>query len=76
MTANVIEPLLSSNEVGQILGIHPKVVERMVKRGELPGFKVAKFYRYSAPAIRAWIDARSQFAVKSNRQACRIQPSF
>lgn len=40
MTANTIEPLLSSTEVGQILGVRPKVVERMVKRGELPGFKV------------------------------------
>jgi len=76
MAGNAIEPLLSSNEVGQILGIHPKVVERMVKRGELPGFKVSKFYRYSAPAIQAWIDARSQSAVESNRQACRIKPSF
>jgi hypothetical protein len=76
MTPNAIEPLLNSNEVGQILGIHPKVVERMVKRGELPGFKVAKFYRYSAPVLKEWIDARSQSAVESTRQACRIEPSF
>jgi hypothetical protein len=76
MTANAIEPLLSSNEVGQILGIHPKVVERMVKRGELPGFKVAKFYRYSPLALQAWIDARSQSAVESTGQACRMETQF
>ena len=76
MTATTIEPLLSSTEVGQILGIHPKVVERMVKRGELPGFKVAKFFRYSRSAIQAWIEAHSRSAVECNRQACRIQPEF
>jgi len=76
MAENMIEPLLSSTEVGRILGIHPKVVERMVKRGELPGFKVGKFYRYSAAAIKAWIEKRSQSAVESNRQACRIEPKF
>ncbi len=76
MTPNTIEPLLSSNEVGQILRIHPKVVERMVKRGELPGFKVAKFYRYSASALQQWIAARSQPAIESSSQACRIEPPF
>ena len=76
MAGNPIEPLLSSNEVGQILGIHPKVVERMVKRGEIPGFKVSKFYRFSAAAIQAGIDARSQSAVESDRRACRIRPIF
>ena len=52
-SAETIERLLSSTEVGKILGIHPKVVEPMVKRGELPGFKVGKFYRYSAAGINS-----------------------
>jgi excisionase family DNA binding protein len=76
MAANTIEPLLNSKEVGQILGVHPKVAERMVKRGELPGFKVARFFRYSPSALQAWIEAHSRSAVESNRQACRIQPEF
>jgi excisionase family DNA binding protein len=70
--ANGIEPLLGSNRVGEILGLHPKVVERVAKRGEMPGFKVGKFWRYRASALDAWINSRLQ----SNRQACRIEPSF
>ena len=70
--ADGIEPLLGSNQVGEILGLHPKVVERMAKRGEIPGFKVGKFWRYRASALDAWITSRLQ----SNRQACRITPSF
>ena len=56
--AGGIEKLLSSNEVGEILGIHPKVVERMAKRGEVPALKVGKFWRYRASALDGWIDSR------------------
>ncbi len=67
-----IEPLLGSDRVGEILGLHPKTVERMTKHGELPGFKVGKFWRYRASALDGWINSRLQ----SNRQACRTETSF
>lgn len=60
---NQLKPLLTSEEVGKVLGIHPKVVERMAKRGELPGLalKVGRFWRYkSRAALDAWIDSRLQ----------------
>lgn len=43
-----LESLMTSEAVGKVLGIHPKVVERMAKRGELPGLKVGRFWRYRA----------------------------
>ena len=69
---NGIERLLTSKEVGEVLGIHPKVAERMAKRGELPALKVGRFWRYRASALDGWINSRLQ----SDRQACRIQTSF
>lgn len=69
---NAIERLLTSDEVGAILGIHPKVVERMAKRGDLPGLKVGKFWRYRASSLDGWIDSRLQ----SCRQPCRTETSF
>lgn len=69
---NHIAPLLTSEEVGRVLGIHPKVVERMAKRGELPGLKVGRFWRYQSKALDDWINSRLQ----SDRQACRIQTSL
>ena len=72
MAANSIEPLLDSKQVGQVLGIHPKVLERMAKRGELPALKVGKFWRYRASALDAWINSRLQ----SGSQACRTATSF
>ncbi len=44
-----IEILLTSKEASEVLKIHPKVLERMAKRGEVPALKVGKFWRYRAP---------------------------
>lgn len=55
-----IEKLLTSQEVGALLGIHYKVAERMARRGELPGFKVGKFWRYRPSALAAWLESKAQ----------------
>ena len=55
-----IEPLLTSKEASQVLRIHPKVLERMAKRGEIPALKVGKFWRYRTSALDAWINSRLQ----------------
>jgi len=67
-----IEVLLTSKEASQVLKIHPKVLERMAKRGEVPALKVGKFWRYRATALDAWITSR----LKSCRQPCRMETSF
>jgi excisionase family DNA binding protein len=67
-----IEALLTTKEASQILKIHPKVLERMAKRGEVPALKVGKFWRYRATALDAWINSRLQ----SGSQVCRIATSF
>lgn len=63
-----MEKLLDSQAVSEVLGIHPKVVERMAARGELPALKVGRFWRYSPSALDAWINSR----IESTRQPCRI----
>jgi excisionase family DNA binding protein len=67
-----VEALLTSKEASQVLKIHPKVLERMAKRGEVPALKVGKFWRYRATALDAWINSRLQ----SSRQPCRMKTSF
>jgi excisionase family DNA binding protein len=64
--SNGIESLLTSKEASQVLKIHPKVLERMAKRGEVPALKVGKFWRYRVSALDAWIDSRLQ----SESQPC------
>ena len=67
-----VESLLTSKEASQVLKIHPKVLERMAKRGEVPALKVGKFWRFRATALDAWINSRLQ----SSRQPCRMKTSF
>jgi excisionase family DNA binding protein len=67
-----IEVLLTSKEASQSLKIHPKVLERMAKRGEVPALKVGKFWRYRATTLDAWINSRLQLG----RQPCRMETSF
>lgn len=67
--ANVLEPLLTSREVGEALKIHPAVVQRMAARGEFPGFKVGKLWRYRKSDIDEWIASQ----VESARQPCRME---
>jgi excisionase family DNA binding protein len=67
--SGLLEPLLNSKQVGEVLGMHPKVVERMAKRGDVPAMKVGKFWRYRASALDGWIDSRLQ----SNCQPCRVE---
>ena len=70
--SNGIETLLTTKEASQVLKIHPKVLERMAKRGEVPALKVGKFWRYRATTLDAWIDSR----LKSSCQPCRIETQF
>jgi excisionase family DNA binding protein len=71
-TTNSIEALLSTREASEILKIHPKVLERMAKRGDVPALKVGKFWRYRASSLDAWIESR----LKLTRQPCRIETRF
>ena len=68
----VIEKLLTSKEVGDLLVLSPKVVERKAQRGEIPGFKIGKFWRYRQSVLESWIDSQLQLA----GQACRMETSF
>lgn len=55
-----LEKLTTSAEVAEALGIHPKVLERMAARGEVPALKVGRFWRYRASDVAAWIESRVQ----------------
>src|SRR6266852_5759278 len=55
------EPLLNDAEAARFLGgLHPKTVQRMARRGELPHYRVGKYYRYRASELDAWIQVHSR----------------
>jgi excisionase family DNA binding protein len=52
--------LYTPDDVAQILGIHPKTVERMAAREELPGIRVGRYWRFDSAELSRWISAKSQ----------------
>jgi excisionase family DNA binding protein len=53
------EPLLSDTQAGQLLGLHPKTVQRLARQGELPAVRIGRYWRYRASALNEWIDLNS-----------------
>ena len=50
------EPLLNDVEAAKCLGgLHPKSVQRMARRGEIPHYRVGRYYRYRASQLNDWI---------------------
>lgn len=61
------EPLLSDKEAAAFLGgLHPKSVQRMARRGEIPHYRVGRYYRYRASQLNQWLVIHSH---------CQINPS-
>jgi len=48
------EPLLDSTEAAQLLRIHPKTLQRMARKGEIPAMQIGKLWRFSSSALLLW----------------------
>lgn len=53
------EPLLSDTQVGKLLGLHPKTVQRLARAGEIPAVRIGRYWRYRASALNAYIELQS-----------------
>jgi len=53
------EPLLSEIDAGKLLGLHPKTVQRLARKGDLPAIRVGRYWRFRASLLNAWIDVHS-----------------
>ena len=53
--------LFTIRETAERLGLHPKTVERMIRRGDLPSMRIGdrKGIRVRADDLQAFIDART-----------------
>jgi excisionase family DNA binding protein len=57
------EPLLSESEAAKFLGgLHPKTVQRMARRGELPAFRIGRYWRFRASELDRWLAVQSRHA--------------
>jgi len=51
---DAFEPLLDSTEAAALLKIHPKTLQRMARKGQIPAMQIGKLWRFSAAALQLW----------------------
>jgi excisionase family DNA binding protein len=56
----VFEPLLDDGQAGEMLGLHPKTIQRLARRGEIPAVRIGRYWRYRASALNRWVEVQSQ----------------
>ena len=55
-----MDPLLTIKQVAEILQWNPFTVTKKVEKGELPGFKMGREWRFRVIDITTWIDEHRQ----------------
>lgn len=48
--------IMTREQVGELLQVHPKVVSEYINIKGLPGFKVGPHWRFRRAAVLAWLD--------------------
>ena len=55
------EPLLTTREVGELLGLSPEAVLKRWRAGELPGFRLSeKVLRFRESEILGWLEGHRE----------------
>jgi excisionase family DNA binding protein len=53
------EPLLNSEEGASLLGgIHTKTLQRMARKGEVPGYQIAHRWYFRASELDGWLKTK------------------
>jgi excisionase family DNA binding protein len=53
------EPLLDDKQAGEMLGLHPKTLQRLARQGDIPAIRIGRYWRFRASSLNAWIDLQS-----------------
>ncbi|MBB5059103.1 excisionase family DNA binding protein [Granulicella aggregans] len=55
------EQLMSDAEAAKFLGgLHPKTVQRMARRGDLPAYRIGRYWRFRASELDQWLRVESR----------------
>jgi excisionase family DNA binding protein len=49
------EPLLNDRQAAELLGVHPKTVQRFARNGEIPAIQIGRYWRYRASSLNEWV---------------------
>jgi excisionase family DNA binding protein len=55
---DTFEPLLGVPEAAELLGLHPKTVQALARAGDVPCFRLGKYWRFRASVLNEWVESR------------------
>jgi excisionase family DNA binding protein len=61
------EPILDTEQAAALLHIHPKTLQRLARKGEVPAYRVGDLWRFRASDLDKWLRS----GLSSNRHSCR-----
>jgi excisionase family DNA binding protein len=61
---NLKERFLSTKQVGCLLSIDFKVIQKWMREGKMPGFVAGKEWRISETDLKAWINDKKELSLK------------
>jgi excisionase family DNA binding protein len=54
------EPLLNDEQAAKFLGgIHKTTLQRMARKGEIPAYRIGRFWRYRASELNQYLQVQS-----------------
>ena len=70
-------PVLTAEEVAELLRVHVKLVRELAQNGLIPNRRVGRSYRFSELAVRTWLDEKQGATVQSHTRGVRYErPPF
>jgi excisionase family DNA binding protein len=61
------DEILTIRELSTLLRVHPSTVYKLVKRGQIPSFRVGREWRCRKDAIVLWMAERSLYSAHGRR---------
>lgn len=70
----MIEKFLTTEQVANILQVHPFTILKFLKAGKLRGVKLGRVYRIKESDVQAFLESRMTRSARLNEMAEMIQP--
>ena len=68
-----LKGVLTIVEVAEVLRVHPTTIYRLVKRGDIPGFKIGGNWRINRASLDLWLSAASPLHLTSSASPHEIE---
>jgi excisionase family DNA binding protein len=56
--SQIFEQLLDEEEAAKLLRVHPKTLQALARRGEVPCLRMGKYWRFRESSLDAWVQSK------------------